>query len=101
VERRFIVREDRAAMTTATRPYEAPDRSGGADGNGLLIAMTAVVLIWLLAALGVTIVHMGGLVLRRHTISSGDRVDLRARLARASTSSCEPAGTPRDKRTLA
>ena len=76
-------------------------RSEAGWSAGLLIAMTAVVLIGLLAALGVTIVHMGGLVLRRHTISSGDRVDLRARLARASTSSCEPAGTPRDKRTLA
>ena len=38
------------------------NRLGGTDGNELLTNATAVVLLVLLAALGVTVIHMGGLV---------------------------------------
>jgi hypothetical protein len=49
-------------MTTKTPRLKQRDRSGGVEGNELLTVATAAVLTVLLAALGVTIVHMGGLV---------------------------------------
>lgn len=51
--------------TTKGRPAPAPPpagRSGGVDGNERLTAATAVVLIVLLAALGVTILSIGPLI---------------------------------------
>lgn len=62
LERRFTLRGDGVAMI-ATRARSQPrHRSGGAEGNERLTIATAVVLTALLAALGVTIVHMHGLV---------------------------------------
>jgi hypothetical protein len=56
---RFSAQSRRAAETPRLKPGE---RSGGTEGNELLTSATAALLTALLVALGVTIVHMRGLV---------------------------------------
>jgi hypothetical protein len=55
-------RAGRAGHATGARPLERNDRLGGTEGNAILTSATAVVLIGLLLAEGLTIVLIGGLL---------------------------------------
>jgi hypothetical protein len=55
-------RARRRHETHRTGPLERRERFGGTEGNEILTSATAVVLTGLLAAEGLTIVRMGGLV---------------------------------------